>query len=69
MKKFALLSIVMTPLLAGCGAMIGTTGQNTSFEREGTLNCAGTDVETQDLVVGTVSNPVRCGPQSQPIPR
>lgn len=67
-KKFFLCA-AMLPLLAGCGALVGSTGQDTSFERQGTLNCEGTDIQTQSLVQGTANDPVRCGPQAQAIPR
>lgn len=69
MKKILLICALSSPLLAGCSALIGSTGQDTSFEQQGTLDCANTDVQTQELVVGTQTNPVRCGPQSQAIPR
>jgi hypothetical protein len=58
---FAVLS-----LTAGCSA-IGSTGQDTSFERVGSLNCGDGSVQEQALVVGTDADPVRCGPQTQPI--
>lgn len=67
-KKFIVCAAIL-PLLSGCGALIGSTGQDTSFERQGTLDCVGTDVQTQELVQGTIADPVRCGPQSQSIPR
>lgn len=69
MKKILLFCTVVSPLLSGCSALIGSTGQDTSFEQQGTLDCVVTDVQTQELVVGTQTNPVRCGPQSQPITR
>ncbi len=69
MKKSALLFALALPLVSGCDAVVGTTGQDTSFEREGTLTCEGTNVASQALVRGTEQNPVRCGPQAQAIPR
>jgi hypothetical protein len=69
MKKTSLLLTVALPLVSACAAVVGSTGQDTSFERVGTLNCEGTDVASQALVQGTTQNPVRCGPQSQTIPR
>ncbi len=61
---FAFTAVAMA---SGCDAVIGSTGQDTGFERVGTLDCAGTDVTSQDFVRGTANDPARCGPQSQPI--
>ena len=66
--KWSMLFLVSTmALTTGCDAVVGSTGQDTSFEREGTLNCEGANVASQDFVQGTSTDPVRCGPQSQPV--
>ncbi|MEL6573068.1 MAG: hypothetical protein AAFQ64_15495 [Pseudomonadota bacterium] len=57
----------MIALASGCDAVVGSTGQDTSFGREGTLDCQGANVTSQDFVQGTSTDPVRCGPQSQPV--
>ena len=67
MKWSGVAAAALITLSSGCAAVIGSTGQDTSFERVGTLNCDGTDVTSQSYVQGTAADPVRCGPQSQPV--
>lgn len=62
-KFLALLPVVA--ILSACSGGIGSTGNDTSFERVGTAVCTTGSIQA----VGTASDPVRCGPQSQPITR
>ncbi|MBB5722396.1 hypothetical protein FHS72_002022 [Loktanella ponticola] len=67
MFKSVLVSASLLTLAAGCEYALGTTGQDTSFERVGTLNCTTGTPSEQAFAVGTARDPVRCGPQSQPV--
>lgn len=64
-----LILLPVMALVAGCGDIgFGSTGQDTSFERVGAAACPEIGTTTQVQVVGDASNPVRCGPQAQPLP-
>jgi len=66
MNKFVALTIFGA--LAACDPGLGASRVGDTITRTGTLDCNGTDVVSQTLVQGTQSDPVRCGPQSQPLP-
>ncbi|MEJ6399001.1 hypothetical protein [Yoonia sp. 208BN28-4] len=59
--------LVLIPVIASLSACagIGSTGNDTSFERTGVQSCTTASV----TAVGTATDPVRCGPQAQPIVR
>ena len=61
-KFFALIPVIAT--LSAC-AGISSTGNDTSFERTGAASCQTAAITT----VGTAQDPVRCGPQAQPLTR
>jgi len=63
MLKTVLVSTALLTLAAGCDTAV----RDTSFEHEGTLNCASGSASEQTYVVGTARNPARCGPQTQPL--
>lgn len=65
MKHLCMLT--MFAALAACDAGLGASRIGDTILETGTLNCTtGTPTE-QALIVGTDADPVRCGPQTQPI--
>lgn len=74
MKSIITCLAVILPL-AGCSdaflqnELVLNNGNDTTFERVGTQNCPDASPEDQQRLRGTVRDPLRCGPQAQPIPR
>ncbi|WP_296418622.1 hypothetical protein [Pseudooctadecabacter sp.] len=66
--KLFFLSALAAVALSACSAAF-TTGHDTSFERQGSAKCLNAPQQDQALLRGTAYNPLRCGPQAQPIPR
>ncbi|WP_375280717.1 hypothetical protein [Pseudooctadecabacter sp.] len=66
--KFDRLFAVAAALLTACSAVF-TTSHDTSFERQGSAKCLNAPAADQPMLQGTAYNPLRCGPQAQPIPR
>lgn len=56
-------------VLSGCSYAVPSNGNDTSFERVGTQNCPTAESVDQTRLVGTARDPLRCGPQTQAIPR
>jgi hypothetical protein len=65
MKLLSIFS--MLTVLAACDAGFGITRLGDTIHDTGTLNCTVGSAQEQALVVGTEADPVRCGPQAQPI--
>ncbi|MEP1388923.1 MAG: hypothetical protein ABJO29_05245 [Yoonia sp.] len=57
----------MLTALAACDAGFGASRIGDTILETGTLNCTEGSPQEQALVVGTEADPVRCGPQTQPI--
>lgn len=67
MKSSVLFLIATTAFVSACAELPNPAAQETRLDREGTLNCAGTNMASPDFVLGTELDPARCGPQQQPI--
>lgn len=65
MKYISIFTILTA--LAACDAGLGASRIGDTIIETGTLNCAEGSAQEQALVVGTDADPVRCGPQTQPI--
>lgn len=69
MKK-SLLALVALGGLSACGGAIYDVGpySEPAFQNQGALECPPGTVSASGRLVGTPASPLRCGPQSQPIP-
>lgn len=65
MKKLSLIGVLLA--IAACDPGLGASRVGDTISRTGTLNCTEGSTLEQQLVVGTDADPVRCGPQSQPV--
>lgn len=66
MNKFV--ALTMLGALAACDPGLGASRVGDTITRTGTTDCANTGITSENLVQGTAQDPVRCGPQSQPLP-
>jgi hypothetical protein len=65
MKYISVLTLLTA--LAACDPGLGVSRVGDTILETGTLNCTDGSAQEQALVVGTDADPVRCGPQTQPI--
>lgn len=67
MKHFGIL--IMLTTLSACTGGFGASRIGDTIIETGTLDCADRVSRADAPVVGTAADPLRCGPQTQAIPR
>ena len=67
MKQLSIM--IMFSTLAACDAGLGASRLGDTIIESGSLTCEGVTSRPDAPVVGTEQDPLRCGPQTQAIPR